>query len=144
MIEAVKRIEEVESQCTKVVDQVSQNWESLIDDDELEKVTEELRTTKTKVTQLKNEMTKLPLVENLAEATEMKSLQQQVTVLCKQPLQREDKFEQVHSEAEQITIIIQFIHQRVQREVEATMIVSSGLLSFDLLENLQKAQEDVK
>ena len=45
----------------KAVEKVSQTWEGLIDDEELEKVTEQLCTTKTEVTQMKNGMKKFPL-----------------------------------------------------------------------------------
>ena len=73
-IEAVNKIEEVEAICVKVVDQVSQDWESLIEDVELEKVTEEIRTTDTEVTHLKNEMKRLPLVQNMDKVTEINKL----------------------------------------------------------------------
>ena len=43
-IEAVKKIEEAEAICAKVVDQVSQNWEALMDDEQLHKIANELTT----------------------------------------------------------------------------------------------------
>ena len=49
----VKRIEKVEALCAKVVEQDSQTWESLIENEELEDVTEQLPTTKTEVNQIK-------------------------------------------------------------------------------------------
>ena len=60
---------------------MSQNWESLIDDVKLEKVTEELCTAETEVTWLKNEMKKLPLAQKMTKAVEMKKLQKQVAAL---------------------------------------------------------------
>ena len=51
------------------INQVSQTWESLINNVELEKVTEELSITETKVTQVKNKMKKLPLAQKMAKET---------------------------------------------------------------------------
>ena len=58
----------------KAVERVSQTWEGLIDDEELEKVTEQLCTTKTEVTQMKNVIKKLPLVEKIAKVAKMKKV----------------------------------------------------------------------
>ena len=58
------------------LEKVYQTWEALIDDEELEKVSKQLRTVETEVTQLKNEMKKLPLVEKIAKSADMKRLQQ--------------------------------------------------------------------
>ena len=55
-IEVAKKIKDAKSLCTKAVDQVSQAWEALIEDAELDKVTQDLCTVETEVTQLKNEM----------------------------------------------------------------------------------------
>ena len=46
---SVKRIEEAEALCAKEVEQVSQSYEDLIDDEELEKVKEQIHTTKEEV-----------------------------------------------------------------------------------------------
>ena len=54
--EAVTKIKEVEALCAKVVKQVSHSWEALINDEELERVTEQLRATEAEVNQLKNEV----------------------------------------------------------------------------------------
>ena len=70
------RIEKPESFYAKDVYQVSQTWESMIDDAELEKTLEEICTAETEVTQLKSEMKKVPLAKNIPKATEMKKLQQ--------------------------------------------------------------------
>ena len=53
----------------------------MIDDEVLEKVIEKFLTMETKVTQMKNEMKKLPLVEKMAKYVEMKKVQQQVVTL---------------------------------------------------------------
>ena len=63
----------------------------MINDIELVKVTEELCTGDIGVTQLKNEMKKLPLAKKMAKAVKMKRLQHQVMVLHKQHQQRTDK-----------------------------------------------------
>ena len=65
----MKKIEEAEALCANDVDQVSLTWEALIKYAELEKVTEELCTNETKVTQMNNEMKQLPLVEKMAKVT---------------------------------------------------------------------------
>ena len=49
-LEAVKKIEEVEALCAKVIKQVSQTWEALIDDAELEKLVEQLHIAETEAT----------------------------------------------------------------------------------------------
>ena len=67
--------------CAKVVEQVSHTWEALIDDADLENITENFHTVETKETQLKDEMNKFPLAEKMAKAIEMKKLQQQIVVL---------------------------------------------------------------
>ena len=72
----MKRIDEVEPLFTKADKQVSQTWKALIDDDELYKVTEQLRTTEEKVNQLQNKMKKLPLLEKMVESSNKKRLQQ--------------------------------------------------------------------
>ena len=77
----MKRIEVVEALCAKAVKQVSQTWEDLIDDEELNKLTEWLRIVETKVNQLKNEMKKFPLVHKMVKSTDMKRIQKQVTTL---------------------------------------------------------------
>ena len=56
----------------------------MINEAELKKVVEELRTAKIGVTQLNIEIKNLPIAEKMAKATEMNKLQQQVTVLCMQ------------------------------------------------------------
>ena len=80
-IEVVKKIEYVEALCAKVVEQFSQTWEALIDDEELEKVAEELITPKMEINQMRNEMKKFPLAKKLAKVEEMKKPHQQVTML---------------------------------------------------------------
>ena len=74
-------MKEAEALCVKEVEQVSQIWEVLIDDEEIEKVKEQLHTAETKVNQLNIEMKELSLVEKMAKSIEMKRLQKQVTTL---------------------------------------------------------------
>ena len=77
----VKKIEEEEAVCAKVVDQVSQDWLAFIDDGELEKVAEELCTVEAEVNQMKEGMKQFPLEEKIDKETKMRKLQQKVTVL---------------------------------------------------------------
>ena len=74
----------------------------------------------------------------------MKKLQQQVTMLCMQQQQMIDKVAKLQVEAESITGIIHPIHQRVRQAVEAAWIVMSEHLHSDLVENLEKVEEDVR
>ena len=46
----------------------------LVDDQELEKFTEQLHIAKTEVNQMKNEMKKLPLAKKMAKVVEMKKV----------------------------------------------------------------------
>ena len=62
-MEATKKIKEAEELCAKAVNQVSQAWEALIEDTELEKFAEELCTVETHMNQMKNAMKKFPLAE---------------------------------------------------------------------------------
>ena len=88
---AVKKIEEMEALCAKSFEQVSQTWESLIDDEDLEKFVKQLCTSKIEVNQLKNEMKKLPLVEKMDKVVDMKKLQHQVAMLRTQQQQATDR-----------------------------------------------------
>ena len=82
--EVAKKIEHVDTICAKAVKYVSQMWESLIDDKDLDEIIEVLRTIETKVNQLKNEMKKLSLVEKMAKSIDVKRIQQQVATLQEQ------------------------------------------------------------
>ena len=77
--------------CAKVVEHVSHTWEALIDDAELEKVTDQFRIAETEENQLKNERKNFPLVEKMAKSVDMKKIQQQVVVLRNQQQYRTDK-----------------------------------------------------
>ena len=81
--------------CANVVDQVSQAWEVLMDDAESEKLANELVIVEGNIAQIRNEMKKLPLAQKMAKATEMRKLQQQVTVLCTQQQHRVEKVEEL-------------------------------------------------
>ena len=75
------KIKEVEALCAKVVEQVSQSWEDLINDEELEQVTKKLHTVEEKFKKLKNDIDKLPMTENMSKDVDLKKLQQQVARL---------------------------------------------------------------
>ena len=85
---AIKKIEEIEALCAKTVEHVSETLKSMINEFKLEKVAEQLRIAETEVTQLKNEMKKLPLE---------KKLQQKVATLQTQQQQRIDKVTELHA-----------------------------------------------
>ena len=70
----MKKIEEVKALYAKKVEQVSQTWEALIDDVELNKVAKQLCIAETEVNQLQNEMNKFPLAEKMAKDADMKKL----------------------------------------------------------------------
>ena len=72
--EAVQNMEEVKVLCAKAVEKVSQPWESLIDNIELEQVTEQLHTAEVDFTQLKNEVKKLSVIEKMVRVADMKKI----------------------------------------------------------------------
>ena len=53
---AAKIIEEEKQTCAKVVDQVSQTWEALIDNEKSQRIASELTTFEANITQIKSEM----------------------------------------------------------------------------------------
>ena len=53
-VEAMQRIEEAEVLCFEAIEHVSQQWEALISDTELEQVEKELHATEEDFAQLKN------------------------------------------------------------------------------------------
>ena len=71
------------------MDHVSQAWEALIDDEQSQRIAIELTTFEANITQLRNEMKQLPLAQKMVKATEMRKLQQQMTVLRTQQKQLE-------------------------------------------------------
>ena len=83
-IEVAKKIEGAKEICAKVVDQVSQTWEALIDDAKSQKIANELTAFEVNITKKRNDMKQLPLTQKMAKATEMRKLQQQITMLLTQ------------------------------------------------------------
>ena len=79
--EDAKKIEDVKALFAKAFDQVSQAWEYLINDKELEKITEQLRTVEIDVNQMKYEMKKLSLAKKMAKDAKMQKVHQQVVTL---------------------------------------------------------------
>ena len=65
-------------------------------------------------------------------------------MLCTQQKQRTDKVIELHVEAERITDIIHPKHQRVRRAVDVAGLVTLEHLNFNVVENLQKEEEDVR
>ena len=65
----------MEAICAKAVDQVSQTWEALMDDEESQKIVNDLTSLEENITQIRNDMNQLPLAHKMAKATEMRKLQ---------------------------------------------------------------------
>ena len=79
--EAMGNTEEEEVLCAKAVEHVSQSWEALIDNTELEQVTDKLHTAEADVNKLKNELKMLLTVEKMPKDADMKKLQYHVARL---------------------------------------------------------------
>ena len=97
-IEAMNKIEESKEVCAKAVDQVSQTWEALMDDEQSQKIANELTLLEANITQIRNDMKQLPLSQKMAKEIEMRKLLQQITVLCTQQQHREGKVEELLAE----------------------------------------------
>ena len=74
----------------------------------------------------------------------MKKLKQQLMVLCMQQKQWENKVEEMQDEAKRVYDIIQLVYEILQWQVQEARHVPSKHLSFDLVENLQKVEEDMR
>ena len=85
----------------------------MIDDDEFEKITKKIHTVETKVNQLKSEIKKLPLIEKMAKAIDMKNLQDHVATMQEQQQKWSDRVIELQAEAERVTGIIEDVHQKV-------------------------------
>ena len=134
----MKNIEEEEVRCANVVDQVSQDWEALMDDAESEKLANEMTSIEGNITHTRNEMKHLPLAQKMAKEIEIRKLQQQVIVLCKQQQHHADKVE-----AKRVTRIIQPVQQKVHEAVASVEKLTSKHVNSDLVEKLKKTKEEV-
>ena len=85
--ETAYKIQEAEALSAKAYQQVSQSWEALVDDTELEQVTKQFHTTKESFNKLKNELKKLPIVEKMSNNVDFKIIQQKVARLWTQQQQ---------------------------------------------------------
>ena len=85
--ETAQKIQEAKALYAKAYEQVSQSWEALVDDKELEKVIKQFHTTKEIFNKLKNELKKLPIVEKMSNNVDFKIIQQQVARLWTQQQQ---------------------------------------------------------
>ena len=54
--QVARRIEEVEETCAKVVDQVSQTWETLMDDEKSQEILNDLIAFEENITWIRNDM----------------------------------------------------------------------------------------
>ena len=111
--ESAMKVEEAEALCSKVVEQVSQAWEALIDDEELEQVTQQFHTTEAEFNKLQDDLKKLPMTEKMSKVVDMKKLQQQVEKLITHQQKRIDQVIELQEEVEKVTGIIQPVHEKV-------------------------------
>ena len=77
----MQRMEDAEVLCAEALEHVCQSWEALIDDEQLEQVTEQLYTMEAEFNKLKNDLKKLLTVEKMTNVTDMKKLQHQIAKL---------------------------------------------------------------
>ena len=66
-----------------------------MDDEQLDKIANELTLIEANFTQIRNDMKQLPLAQKMAKETEMRKLQQQVTVLRTQQQHHEENVEEL-------------------------------------------------
>ena len=74
-IETTQNIEEVEALCAIAVKQVSQSWESLIDDTEVEQVIEKMHAVEADFNELMYKLMNLLIVEKMSKVADMNKLQ---------------------------------------------------------------------
>ena len=89
----VKEIENAKQTCAKVMDQVSHTWETLMDDEQSQKIASDHTMLEENIAWIWNEIKQLPLEQKKVKTTEMCGLQQQTIVLCAQQHQRKEKIE---------------------------------------------------
>ena len=77
----MKRIDESEKTCAKVVDQVSQTLEALMDDEQSQRIASDLTAFEANIMQIWNRMKKIPLEQKKVKAAKMWKLQQKMAVL---------------------------------------------------------------
>ena len=112
--EAVVRIRKGEKICTETVEAIFAMWESLLEDDIVEKIREDAWKANEKIIVVKTEMKKFPLKDKVTKMAEIKQLQQEVQALCDQERTREAEMEERQLEAVQLTLLIQHVHQKLQ------------------------------
>ena len=84
-----------------------------MDDEKSHKIENDLTLFEANIMQIRNDMKQLPLAQKMAKVTEMRKLQQQMTLLHTQHKQREEKVEYLKAKVKRVTGIIQPIHQKV-------------------------------
>ena len=72
----MQKIQEVEALCAKEYAQVSHYWESLMDDEELEQVTDKIHTMEENISGLSNSLKTLSSIEKMRKFVDLKTLQQ--------------------------------------------------------------------
>ena len=109
----VQNIQKAKVLCAKEYAQVSQLWETLLDDAELEKVTKKLHTREENMIGLRNELKKFALVEKMSKAAAFKILQEQVAKLWTQQQRRTEHVAKLQAKVEQVIGTIHLVHERV-------------------------------
>ena len=104
--QAVKGIEDAQQACAKTMNQVSKTWEALLDDEQSQRIANELTALEANIAQIRNEMKQLPLEQKNIKTAEMCRLQQQTTTLCAHQQQCEEKVEELQARAEIVTELI--------------------------------------
>ena len=107
---ASKRIEEAKKKCVQAVDQVSQTWETLLDNGKSQKIASDLTTVEATIAQMKNEIKQLALEKKKVKTTKMRTLQHQTVALRAQQQQRKEKVEELQAESKRIIGLIQPMH----------------------------------
>ena len=84
----MRQIQEAKALCAKVYEQVSQAWEALMDDVELQDITKKIHEEEVSLAGLQTSLKYLSLIEKMSKVAEHKVLQQEVTKLWTQKQRR--------------------------------------------------------
>ena len=82
--EALEWIKQGEKLCKEEIDEVSEAWEFLLEDESMEKIKEGTCQNDLKITTVKEDMKKLLIKEKIAKVAKLKQLQHPVKALCDQ------------------------------------------------------------
>ena len=140
----MQKIQEVDALFAKEYAQVSQSWEALMDNVDLEKIIEKIHTTEENLNRIKNELKKFLSVDKMSKVVDFKTLQQQVSKLCTQQQRWTKCVVEPQEKEQQLTGTIDPVHERVQQESGVIEVETSEHISSELVEQMQKVKEDVQ